>query len=441
MKIAVISDCHSNTIALDQALMDAKKENVDKYIFLGDYITDSEECNEVLDIVKEKADYLVLGNREKYVLNFDNTKKEFNNYKPIANTFHNLRKDNMDYIKSLKPVQIININGFNILLIHGDGYNASGITVMFDKLIEKYNFDICLFGHTHKFLDMKYKNKRFINPGSIGIPVDYPSYKYCIININDKIDVNLREFKTKDTFNKLKNKYLMTNYYKENNIWCNLILKSIKNGQNYCNFFISLLKNKTKNIENTSANEFNQLWKETYKCFCKNYNELNFIKFNELLIQNKLDNTKIFLEFCYKNINNKIIDKEYTLSSPIEILEKKEGASWDRVELYRKFFNRFTFKTETYFSYYNINNKDIKSYSILIYYDREKIYWFEPMVRKIYEYNNKRDLLNDFKYKFLKSLGDTFIDENYYCYMYTEPKYYINALEYYNHCTNGKKMQ
>lgn len=42
MKIAVISDIHSNLLALNLALLDSKKENVDCFMFLGDYITDGE---------------------------------------------------------------------------------------------------------------------------------------------------------------------------------------------------------------------------------------------------------------------------------------------------------------------------------------------------------------------------------------------------------------
>lgn len=440
MKIAVISDCHSNIIALNDALNDAKKNNVEKYIFLGDYITDGEDSNDTLDIVKKVADYLILGNREKYILNYDDSKRKFNNYKPIANTYNNLREDNINYIKTLKTFEIININNYKILMIHGDTYKNNSITMMFDKIIEQHeDFDICLFGHTHQYLDMKYKGRRFINPGSIGIPTDYPTYKYCIIDITDKVTVELREFKTDNSFNYLKEKYLNTNYYKENPIWSDLLLKSIKDGQNYCSIFIKLINSKISNT-NINVDQFNTIWNDAYIEFCKNYNELDFLKFNELLSQNKIYNIKLFFEFCKSNFNDRATDKNYYLLSPIQLLENKSGNSWDKVELYRKFFNRYTYKIETYFSYYNINDKDIISYSILVYYDREKVYWFEPTFNKIYEYLNIDSLLRDFKYKFLKSIKSVIKEKNYHCYLYNEPKYHIDFFKYYTHCINGKKM-
>ncbi len=40
MKVAVLSDIHGNMVALEEVLKDAKKEQVNEYIVLGDMITD-----------------------------------------------------------------------------------------------------------------------------------------------------------------------------------------------------------------------------------------------------------------------------------------------------------------------------------------------------------------------------------------------------------------
>lgn len=52
MKIAVLSDIHSNLLSLEMALDSLMKENVDKIFFLGDYITDGEDENKILKIIK-----------------------------------------------------------------------------------------------------------------------------------------------------------------------------------------------------------------------------------------------------------------------------------------------------------------------------------------------------------------------------------------------------
>lgn len=176
MKIAIISDIHSNLLALNLALNSLKNENIDKICFLGDYITDGYKDNEILTIIKKISDYAIIGNREKYILNYSPEKKNFNNYKPIATTYNNLTSQNLKYIKSLKEYYIIKHNNFTILIIHGDKYyqDSETIETTFNKIIADFDFDICLFGHTHRYLYQKYKNKYFINPGSIGQPCDSP---------------------------------------------------------------------------------------------------------------------------------------------------------------------------------------------------------------------------------------------------------------------------
>ncbi len=218
MRLAIISDIHSNLIALNLAINDLKHENIDKVIFLGDYITDGENENEILDIVKKNADYAILGNREKYILNYSPSKKDYNNYKTIATTFNNLNEESLNYIKSLKNHYTITINNLKILMIHGNKYysDMENIYNMFDQIIDDFDFDICFFGHSHQYTYKKYKNKIFLNPGSLGQSVDRPTYKYCIVEISDKINVLLKEFKTKDTLNEFVDKYKKTKYYSKN---------------------------------------------------------------------------------------------------------------------------------------------------------------------------------------------------------------------------------
>ena len=113
---------HANLLALNLALEDAKANNIEKFIFLGDYITDGEYSNDVLELVKKYSDYAIIGNREKYILNNKKEKENYNNYKPISYTYNSLSKNNKDFIKKLKEYMIININSFRVLLIHGDTY-------------------------------------------------------------------------------------------------------------------------------------------------------------------------------------------------------------------------------------------------------------------------------------------------------------------------------
>ena len=272
MKLAVMSDVHSNIFGLRLALEDAKKMNVDKFVFLGDYITDGFISNEIIDLIKEYGDYVIIGNREEYILNYDSSRKYFNNYKTITSTYNSLNEESINYLKSLKEVDYIYVNNYKILILHGDKYNAHCNDLDYDQVIEDYkDFDICLYGHFHYYKDMTYKGKRFINPGSIGIPCDSPSYKYCILDINDRVDVTLREFNTNDTYQDLLYEFLKSDYYKTNIIWSNLVLNTIKYGRDCCYDFISLLKTYLDSNREYSSEEFNKIWDDTYDEFIKIY--------------------------------------------------------------------------------------------------------------------------------------------------------------------------
>lgn len=274
MRLAVLSDVHSNLIALNLALDSLKKETVDKICFLGDYITDGVNDNEVLDIVKNVSDYAIFGNREKYILDYSPERKDFNNYKTIYTTYNNLTKDSLEYIKSLRQHYIVKVGRFSVLMIHGEKYcsDKNDIERVFDKIIDDFDFDICFFGHSHRHLFRKYRNKFFINPGSIGQSCDSPTYKYCIVEITDKVRVTLKEFEVEETFSELVRSYKKTNYYKDNRVWSNLVLYMIREGVDYPVLFLKELNERTQELDKLGDEEFNRLWDKTYENFKKKYN-------------------------------------------------------------------------------------------------------------------------------------------------------------------------
>lgn len=273
MRIAILSDVHSNLLALNLIINDLKKENVDKIYCLGDYITDGENDNEVLSVIKEIADCAILGNREKYILDYSSARKEYNNYKTISTTCHNLKHENLEYLKTLKDTCIVRAGHFKILLHHGDKYyyDDRSIEKAFDKLIDEFEFDICLFGHSHRHAHFKYRNKIFINPGSVGQPCDSPSYKYCILDVTDRVDVRFKEFDVKETFDELADAYKRTDYYKKNRAWTSLVLHIIRDGVDYNTPFLRKVNDRAKNAGELTAEEFNKIWDETYDEFVEDY--------------------------------------------------------------------------------------------------------------------------------------------------------------------------
>ena len=178
-----------------------------------------------------------------------------------------------------------------------------------------------------------------------------------------------------------------------------------------------------------------------------------------------LTSIKTFFDYMQNNFEYGWIDKNrqkhygvndaksYRLQEPNELLESHLGICWDMAELYRCFFENMTsLKYETYYLFYD-DNKGCPSHSILVYYDNNKIYWFEPMFNDktcfysgIHEYDNIRELLKDFVNVFVKaSLSKGFIPFDYNpadikIYKYSKPKKHINGYEMRNHVDNSEAI-
>lgn len=266
MRLAIIADIHSNIIIFEQVLDRLKKDNIDEIIYLGDYITDGPASKYVLDLVKKTGSHIILGNREKYILNFDPDRRGFANYDTIADTYDSLSIDDKKYIETLKEYELVDLDGFKTLLIHGDGYYKFGMNLedFYDSLIEKFDFDICLYGHTHEFDDTTYRGRRFINPGGLSQPSDTPSYKYAILTFNGELDIQKIELPTRDSFEKVVEYYKGTEYYQRHKIWCDLFLLLTRDCINYQNTFLSLFNSKLKEIDELDRTAYNSLYE---KCF------------------------------------------------------------------------------------------------------------------------------------------------------------------------------
>lgn len=172
-----------------------------------------------------------------------------------------------------------------------------------------------------------------------------------------------------------------------------------------------------------------------------------------------------FFDYCQKEFTYGWISQDnkrhngqndgriYMLQSPEELMDSKLGICWDRTELYRDYFRHMTdFKYETYYLFYD-DGKGCPSHTILVYYDNNKVYWFEPMFQDsendysgIHVYKHIYDLLTDFKDKWIKwailekRIPENYKEENIFIYQYDKPNYHINGYEMRNHINHSKRV-
>lgn len=68
MRFAIVSDIHGNLPALNAVIEDAEKNNINCYIFVGDYCLSNPYPDEVISRIRNlDKKYIIRGNEEKYL--------------------------------------------------------------------------------------------------------------------------------------------------------------------------------------------------------------------------------------------------------------------------------------------------------------------------------------------------------------------------------------
>jgi predicted phosphodiesterase len=149
MRYLILSDIHSNLIALDAAL-EAASGRWDKAVCLGDLVGYGPEPNEVIERIRSLDAVTIRGNHDKAVSGLVST----DDFNPLARsatlwTRDQLHPANLEYLGKL-PKGPVTIDGFSILhgAIHDEDEYVFGPTQALEGLLESPS-PVAFFGHTH----------------------------------------------------------------------------------------------------------------------------------------------------------------------------------------------------------------------------------------------------------------------------------------------------
>ncbi len=271
-KIAIIGDIHCHQYLFELVLKDINNE-VDEYIFLGDYITDGPNANEILNVIKKKSKNVILGNREVDMINYSEQKKtDVVRYRSKLFTFDEISEENIDFLKRIPLYQIIGVKNKRICFSHASPYNVKDEVLandyqLFDKLIADFDCDVYLFGHQHRPFFLEYKKKFFINPGSVNTPLDgRATSKYGILIIDEAIKYEQKEIVY--NWQMASDYYLHSNYFDECPEWSNLLIYILRDGIDYRKLFVKKILREKNNWDQLTKEE----WHRFFVDFMKKYN-------------------------------------------------------------------------------------------------------------------------------------------------------------------------
>lgn len=178
MRIAILSDIHGNYDALTQVLEECKKCNVEKYIFLGDYVGYYYEPKKVWDKICQLDGVKIKGNHEDLLKDSLSSKARMHQIKKKYGMGHQIAQNQLleveiEQLYSLPEKKRIQIKNFNFELNHGSPWDQNVYLypdtdpVIFEKANHS-EIDFVLVGHSHYPFIKKLSHSTIINPGSVG---------------------------------------------------------------------------------------------------------------------------------------------------------------------------------------------------------------------------------------------------------------------------------
>jgi putative phosphoesterase len=198
MRILIISDIHSNWVALEEVI---RTEKFDACLCPGDLVDYGCEPAPVVDWVREHAAACVRGNHDHAVAEKILPKEGGTGMRQLAYAtrplhWEQLSQDQITWLRDLPTMQFIELDGVRFFLVHGTprdpleeylGPRKEGWEVRLNSIDADY---VCV-GHTHLPFVLPLKGKTVINPGSVGQPRNLdPRASYAIY---DKGRVTLKQ--------------------------------------------------------------------------------------------------------------------------------------------------------------------------------------------------------------------------------------------------------
>jgi putative phosphoesterase len=179
MRIALVSDIHSNRIALRAALAEIRRTGVDHIVCLGDVANLGPEPNAVIEILADLGCPCIMGNHDEFLL--DPT---------LVHTYSDLPLvvASVDWSRSrLSAVELEFIRNFQrqyeiplgrdatLRLFHGSPRsNMENVLVdtpsdLLDEMLTGATATVMAGGHTHIQMLRQHHGTLLVNPGSVGL--------------------------------------------------------------------------------------------------------------------------------------------------------------------------------------------------------------------------------------------------------------------------------
>jgi len=204
MRIAILSDIHSNLEALTKAFETIDQSDVDEVYCLGDIVGYGARPNECVDLIRQRATKCVLGNHDLAAVDISEA-GYFTKHGRVAAEWTNkiLSDENRQFLSKL-PYRD---ESGSITLVHANPEEPEHwayIVTLEDAepQFEHFRSQLCFIGHSHipficgedlESFELKKEVRFLINVGSVGQPRDgHPELSFGILDTGEWTYQNVR---------------------------------------------------------------------------------------------------------------------------------------------------------------------------------------------------------------------------------------------------------
>ena len=233
VKIAILSDIHSNLAALESVVLHSYERECEVYLCIGDIVGYYTKPTEVVALLSNLPNLIsIMGNHDMSVVGGVYEKKfspEFlegltesfiksNNFDALSAigwTIKHINPQIADFLIQ-DPSRLVEIEGVRFYLVHGVPAQITGNTqseladYLYEKkakeleesivnFMEQEGLDVLLTGHTHHYHNLTFQkgNKQYhvVNPGSVGqCREGIPNASYCIAEVEGGRLIEIERF-------------------------------------------------------------------------------------------------------------------------------------------------------------------------------------------------------------------------------------------------------
>jgi predicted phosphodiesterase len=207
MRWGIFSDIHSNLEAFRAVLAALAKEQIDKYLFLGDIVGYGADPSECIAEIKKLSPEIIAGNHDWASVGlFDIAYFNPQAKAAVLWTSQNISDEDKQFLRNLRLIY----QEDELTLVHGSLCNPEQFKYIVDIYSAKENFPqlhtkICFIGHTHAPVIFAQEGERYtttvqskirledyqnyiVNVGSVGQPRDgNPQAAYVVYDSEKKL--------------------------------------------------------------------------------------------------------------------------------------------------------------------------------------------------------------------------------------------------------------